>query len=100
MLTVEDEIGRTREVPNGARIIDIDLLLFDSVAMQTPTLTLPHPRMHMRRFVLEPLAELAPQAWHAALDATAISLLADLHADESTVRRVHPPSWIDSLSSG
>ncbi len=99
MLAVEEEMGRVRKLQNDARIIDIDLLLFDSVEMRTPTLTLPHPRMHLRRFVLQPLAELAPDAWHPAQNATASSLLANLQTDELAPRCVHPPDWIDVITS-
>ena len=59
LLTVETDLGRVRsEQQFGPRVVDLDLLLFDQVQMDTPRLTLPHPRMHLRRFVLEPLFEL------------------------------------------
>ena len=60
---IEIEMGRTQK-SNGAyhdRIIDIDILLYDDLVMQTPELTLPHPLMHERLFVMEPLAEIAPK---------------------------------------
>lgn len=63
---IEMEMGRT-EKSNGVyhdRIIDIDILLYDDLILQTPELTLPHPLMHERRFVLEPLAEIAPNVVH------------------------------------
>ena len=59
---IEIEMGRTQK-SNGAyhdRIIDIDILLYDNLVLQTPELTLPHPLMHERLFVMEPLAEIAP----------------------------------------
>ncbi len=61
---VERELERVRSgaVPRGPRSIDIDILLFGTVSMQTPDLTIPHPRMLERRFVLEPLIEIAPDA--------------------------------------
>jgi 2-amino-4-hydroxy-6-hydroxymethyldihydropteridine diphosphokinase len=61
LLAVERELGRTREGPRfGPRSIDLDLLLYDDVVLDEPDLTLPHPRLHERRFALEPLSELAP----------------------------------------
>ncbi len=53
--------GRARPFRNAPRTLDLDILLYGDVVSSTPTLTLPHPRMHERRFVLWPLAELAPQ---------------------------------------
>jgi 2-amino-4-hydroxy-6-hydroxymethyldihydropteridine diphosphokinase len=61
---IEKELGRKRLVPKGPRTIDIDILLFGNFIVDTATLTVPHPRMHLRRFVLEPLAELAPDLRH------------------------------------
>jgi len=59
LLTIEARLGRVRtEQQFGPRVIDLDLLLYEQVQMDTPHLTLPHPRMHLRRFVLEPLFEL------------------------------------------
>ena len=58
--SIERELGRERAVPNGPRTIDIDILLYDDLVVQTDELTLPHPRMQQRRFVLEPLCEIAP----------------------------------------
>ncbi|MDR1888026.1 MAG: 2-amino-4-hydroxy-6-hydroxymethyldihydropteridine diphosphokinase [Zoogloeaceae bacterium] len=52
--------GRVRSIPNAPRTLDLDLLLYGDCVMNTPTLTLPHPRMHLRAFVLSPLAEIAP----------------------------------------
>ena len=61
---IEKELGRRRIVPKGPRTIDIDILLFGNFKIETSTLTVPHPRMHERRFVLEPLSELAPDLCH------------------------------------
>lgn len=62
LLEIEISLGRDRSatVPKGPRVIDLDLLLFDDVVMEIPALILPHPAMRERRFVLEPLAEIAP----------------------------------------
>lgn len=59
---VEDAFGRTRAERWGPRTLDIDILLYDGRTVATPELTVPHPRMTERRFVLEPLLEIAPQA--------------------------------------
>jgi 2-amino-4-hydroxy-6-hydroxymethyldihydropteridine diphosphokinase len=68
---VESELGRVAGQRFGPRVVDIDLLLYDQLVLDTPTLTLPHPRMAERRFVLAPLAELAPQlippGWNATI---------------------------------
>ena len=74
---IEIEMGRTQK-SNGAyhdRIIDIDILLYDDLVMQTPELTLPHPLMHERLFVMEPLAEIAPNVIHPVFKKPVISLL-------------------------
>jgi len=60
LLTLENSHGRERPFPNAPRVLDLDLLLYDDLIMQTTELTLPHPRMHVRGFVLFPLAEIAP----------------------------------------
>jgi 2-amino-4-hydroxy-6-hydroxymethyldihydropteridine diphosphokinase len=60
LLALETSHGRERPFPNAPRILDLDLLIYDELVMQTPELTLPHPRLHERGFVLFPLAEIAP----------------------------------------
>ncbi|RXZ79310.1 2-amino-4-hydroxy-6-hydroxymethyldihydropteridine diphosphokinase [Paenibacillaceae bacterium] len=62
MLQVENELGRVREIPNGPRTIDLDLLYYEGVTLETERLTLPHPRMLERAFVLVPLCELLREA--------------------------------------
>lgn len=74
-LSVEAELGRVREIENGPRTIDIDLLLYGALLASTPRLTLPHPRLHERLFVLIPLAELDPQLRHPRLGLTAVELI-------------------------
>lgn len=87
ILNIEQEMGRQRKQKNGPRIIDIDILLFGTSIIETKGLTVPHPRMHERRFVLEPLAEIAPDVRHPAFKRTARELRDSLPPGQ-TVRRV------------
>ena len=77
LLKIEYALGRRRTGANAARTLDLDLLLYGDSRASTPLLTLPHPRMHQRRFVLAPLCELAPDARHPVLDKTFARLLAE-----------------------
>ena len=86
LLEIEREMGRLRVLKKGPRIIDIDILLFGDKIVNTPDLTIPHPAMAERRFVLEPLAEMAAQARHPVLKKTIAELLRDLPAGQ-TVRK-------------
>jgi 2-amino-4-hydroxy-6-hydroxymethyldihydropteridine diphosphokinase len=74
LLAIEEEMGRRRVQKKGPRSIDIDILLFDDVAMKSDELTIPHPAIQARRFVLEPLAEIAPQALHPLFHKTVLEL--------------------------
>ncbi len=81
-LAIEQEMGRVRMKEKGPRSIDIDILLFGERVVEERGLKIPHPAMHQRRFVLEPLAEIAPEALHPQLRKTARELLADLPAGQ------------------
>jgi 2-amino-4-hydroxy-6-hydroxymethyldihydropteridine diphosphokinase len=70
ILSLEQSMGRQRKQPKAPRTIDIDVLLFGSSVIEIPSLTVPHPRLHERRFVLEPLAEIAPEVRHPVFKRT------------------------------
>jgi 2-amino-4-hydroxy-6-hydroxymethyldihydropteridine diphosphokinase len=67
---IELDLGRRQTVAKGPRIIDIDILLFGKSIIETPGLIVPHPALHQRRFVLEPLAEIAPDVRHPVFKRT------------------------------
>jgi 2-amino-4-hydroxy-6-hydroxymethyldihydropteridine diphosphokinase len=87
LLSIEEEMGRRRIQKKGPRSIDIDILMFDDIVMDSKELIIPHPAMHERRFVLEPLAEIATSAIHPVFKKT-ISELRDALAAGQTVRKV------------
>jgi 2-amino-4-hydroxy-6-hydroxymethyldihydropteridine diphosphokinase len=89
LLRIEYALGRTREVPQGPRTIDLDLLIYKDDRVNTEFLTLPHPRLHLRRFVLVPLNELGPTLVHPVLKKPVRELLQSV-SDEARVVRWTP----------
>ncbi len=86
LLRVEYALGRTRETAKAPRTLDLDLLLYKDITRNTEFLILPHPRFHLRKFVLTPLAELAPRLVHPTLNQTIRELLEQVD-DNSSVKR-------------
>ena len=87
ILRIEEKMGRQRVQKKGPRSIDIDILMFEDIVTESKELTIPHPAMHQRRFVLEPLAEIAPNALHPILKKT-IGELRDALAAGQIVRKI------------
>jgi 2-amino-4-hydroxy-6-hydroxymethyldihydropteridine diphosphokinase len=92
LLDIECAMGRQRAspdfIPKGPRIIDLDIVLYGSRVIHSPALTIPHPAMHLRRFVLQPLAQIAPAACHPLLHRSALQLLQDLPEQGPLVRHL------------
>ncbi len=84
---VEREMGRQRTIPNGPRVIDIDILLFGDAVIQQTDLVIPHPRYAERLFVLEPLAELAPDLLEPVSRRTVGALLTEARCGADRVLR-------------
>jgi 2-amino-4-hydroxy-6-hydroxymethyldihydropteridine diphosphokinase len=85
MLEIEKTFGRIRDLKWGPRSIDLDLLFFDDQIINTPELSVPHPSLHERRFVLEPLNEVAPDFRHPSLGKSVADLRNDLQDGEQRV---------------
>jgi 2-amino-4-hydroxy-6-hydroxymethyldihydropteridine diphosphokinase len=97
LLDIERAMGRERTTPKGPRTIDLDILLFDDREVHTSKVDIPHPAMHQRRFVLAPLAEIAPAAIHPSLHLTVSQLLQRL-VSEDVVRVYSAPAASNSHS--
>ena len=88
---LETKMGSKKLVPKGPRLIDVDILLYGDETIETRELQVPHPRMLLRKFVLVPLAEIAPSLQHPSWKGTAEEMLANLR-DASVVRKFAVPS--------
>ena len=86
MLAIEDSFGRIRTLKWGPRSIDLDLLFFGDQIIDTPELSVPHPLLHERRFVLEPLNEIAPNYRHPSLGKSVADLLLNLKEGDQRVK--------------
>ncbi len=89
---IEEEMGRSNQAITPNRPIDLDLLLYGDLLLETEALSIPHPRLHQRRFVLEPLLELAPELVHPRLGKTMGALLENL-SDPHQAGRVREVLW-------
>jgi 2-amino-4-hydroxy-6-hydroxymethyldihydropteridine diphosphokinase len=86
ILSIEEEMGRRRVQKKGPRTIDIDILLYGNIVVNSRELTIPHPAMHQRRFVLDPLSEIAAEVRHPTLNQSIREMLDSLPPGQ-TVRR-------------
>ena len=77
ILLIEEQMGRKRKKKFGPRIIDIDILFYNEDVLESPDLVIPHPQLHLRRFTLEPMNEIAPGLIHPLLNKSISELLAE-----------------------
>ena len=83
---IEADVGRQNRTRWGPREIDMDILIYGDICLRFPDLVIPHPEMHLRRFVLAPLAEIAPNLLHPVFNQTIQTLLKRLEDDKSVVK--------------
>jgi 2-amino-4-hydroxy-6-hydroxymethyldihydropteridine diphosphokinase len=98
ILEIENNMGRKRKHKFGPRIIDIDILFYDSLIINTQDLIIPHPLLHLRKFVLLPLSEVAPNLVHPKLKKKIIELLNELHSQERCNLFLQAKDFISNLS--
>lgn len=87
---IEKEIGRKKTVRWGPRVIDLDIIFYEDFVINTDSLVIPHPRAHERRFVLEPLLEIEPSAWHPAKNMSVRDICSEL-ADSQVISKMEGP---------
>lgn len=88
LLDIETDMGRVRTTKWGPRVIDLDILLFGHDIIDDIIVKVPHPLMHLRRFVMAPMSELAPDLMHPVLGKTVMGLLKEIPDDGQTVKRL------------
>jgi 2-amino-4-hydroxy-6-hydroxymethyldihydropteridine diphosphokinase len=93
-LAVEDRLGRKRGLRWGPRTADLDILLYGNQVVNQPGLSIPHPRMAVRRFVLIPLVEIAPDAVEPLLHRTAAQLLEELNDRHTVIKCSKSSGWL------
>jgi 2-amino-4-hydroxy-6-hydroxymethyldihydropteridine diphosphokinase len=99
-LRIEYDLGRKRmDLMGGPRTIDIDMLLYGTSILATPDLTLPHPRLHKRRFVLLPLSEIAPDLVHPGLQKGVKEMLQELESEETCHLFIPADSFKESIGT-
>jgi 2-amino-4-hydroxy-6-hydroxymethyldihydropteridine diphosphokinase len=94
LLRIEYLLGRGEKIVKRPRTVDLDLLFFGDTCLESEFLTLPHPRLHLRKFVLVPMAEVAPTFVHPIIDKSIADILADVE-DTSDVHRWNPNDGIN-----
>ena len=87
LLYIEKNLGRVRDVKWGPRVIDLDILLYDDLVMDEEGLSIPHPYLHKRGFVLVPLAEIAPKVIHPKLKKSMSELMRGIH-DNKNIEKI------------
>lgn len=94
IFSIEKEMGRKRVIDKGPRTIDLDILLFGTAVIDSPELTIPHPAMQQRSFVLVPLAEVAPDLEHPVLKKTVSELCRIAETREAVVKKIATSDWM------
>ena len=83
--SIEHGAGRVRDIRFGPRVLDLDIILYDDIVLNDSRLTIPHPRMHKRRFVLKPICDIDPDIVHPVLQQTMLALLENLDETEQRI---------------
>ena len=93
---IEHEMGRVREIKDGPRVIDLDILLFGDLILKTPSLTIPHPELHRRKFAIIPCVEIDPTLVHPLFKRPLKDFLAEIGDEQRIqIRRAPGPNFVD-----